>query len=60
MSSAQQFVSDDIAEERLIALFLGIADDDGLALVDDPSVHQSGIVSGPLAAPAPRLDLQSN
>src|SRR4051812_36803509 len=53
--AAQHLVAD---LGRLPVALLDVADDDHVALGDHLAVLRAGVVGGPLAAPAQRLDLQ--
>ena len=57
VQAAEQLVAHDVAEQRLLAGGLRVADHDGVALVDDLAVDDAGVVRGARAAPAARLDL---
>ena len=58
VAPAEQLVADDVAEDLHRSRLERVADDDGLALVDDEVVDDAGVVGGAGAAPAARLDLE--
>ena len=57
MTATEQLISNFVAEEWLTHHLVGVADHDGLALVDDSSVDEPGVVVCPFATPATGLDL---
>ncbi len=60
VEATQQLVAHDIAEQRLLVRDPRIADDDGVALVDHLAIDHPGVVRGPRATPAARLDLHGD
>ena len=60
MATANQLIRHDIAEKHrvLYAGRDGVTYNHDVAFVHDRSVHESGVIRGPRAAPTPRLHLQ--
>jgi hypothetical protein len=54
----QQLVTHSIAEEPLRVVVSCVADDDGVAFVDDHSVNDAGVVRCTSTAPTPSFDLE--